>query len=370
VDFIGATAPLARLAARADRLLPVRAARAAGVRLSASAGVVRLAAVEEETGVWGELPAIVHGDGVVSVGRRALAATLAALDAPEVRVRVEGSRLAVRTEAARFALPLLDEVVQPELPQPPPIAGAVDTTAFTAAVIAVAGAASRDGLALFTGVRVRSAGDRLSLVATDRFRLAAATLPWAPGSGEVDVLVPAATLAEAVRQAAGPQVSVCAGGGRLALQWSAGDQTAGLVTASLALPFPDAQLERLLATKPECIVDVEADALRAAVERAIPFAGTSGAVSLEAADGMVVVRGGDTAGGDSREEIKAHVQGDHLTASYQGRYLLDALRAFPGRRVTVQLQAGIQPTAFAAAASATADSADLRYLVVPLRHRD
>ena len=368
LEFSAATAELARAAARADRLLPARAAHLAGVRLTASAGGVRLTAVQEETGVWGDLPASVHDDGVVSVGRRALATTLAGLDAPEVRVRVEGSRLAIRTDSARFALPLLDDANQPELPEPTPVAGTAAADELKVAASAVAGAASRDGLPLFTGVRMRIAGGRLSLVATDRFRMAAATLPWTPAgqNAEVDVLIPATTLADAMRQVTGAHVVVRCGGGRLGLEWTSGARTCGLVTASLALPFPDAQLERLLATKPECTVEVEADALRAAVERAVPFGGDNGDVRLSVGEGVVVVHSGDAFASESREDVKADVRGDHVTASYQGRYLFDALRSFPGGRVVLQLQKDIQPTVFT---QTDPGAVQLRYLVVPLRRR-
>ncbi|MCP2322525.1 DNA polymerase-3 subunit beta [Hamadaea flava] len=361
VEFTVATAPFARAAARADRLLPPRAARAGGVRLAVAGRQLRLSASGEEAAVWGDVPATVNTDGVVAVGRRALAATLASLDASEVRVRVEGSRLAIRTGSARFALPLLDPAALGPAPEPPPVAGRTPAGAFTAAVAAVAGAASRDGLPLFSGVRVRSDADRLRLAATDRFRLAVASVPWS-GEGPVDVLIPAGILAEAARMLAKPEtaeVTVLADADRLGLSWAEG----GVVVSSLALPYPDAQLERMLGVRPECVMDVDADLLRAAVERAMPFAGPIGTVTLEAADGVVVVRGSDDGAGDSREEVKAQTTGS-TTASYQGRYLLDSLRAFGDDRVVLRFQTGIQPTSITAADT---DRTELRYLVVPLR---
>ncbi|NUT19114.1 MAG: DNA polymerase III subunit beta [Hamadaea sp.] len=380
VEFTVATAPFARAAARADRLLPPRSARAGGVTLTASGDGVRVGASGEEAAVWGDVPAVVNVDGVVAVGRRALASTVASLDAEEVRVRVEGSRLAIRTGTARFALPLLDPAALGPVPAPPPVAGRAPVEAVRSAVAAVAGAASRDGLPLFGGVRLRSDGDTLRLAATDRFRLAVAAVPWT-AVGSVDVLIPAGLLTEAVRMLTGPEVTMLAEADRLGLSWAEGDPAkgaaaegdpaqsspaeGGILLSSLALPFPDAQLDRLLSVRPECTVDVEAALLRAAVERAMPFAGPIGTVTLEAADGVVVVRGSDDGAGDSREEVKAEVTGS-ARASYQGRYLLDALRCFGGERVTLQLQAGIQPSSITAAAD-PADGAELRYLVVPLR---
>jgi DNA polymerase-3 subunit beta len=61
--------------------------------------------------------------------------------------------------------------------------------------------------------------------------------------------------------------------------------------------------------------------------------------------------------------VKASVAGTSRTqALYQPRYLAEAVRAFAGETVTIQVQQGIRPTVFAAG--------DLRYLVVPLRLPD
>lgn len=93
------------------------------------------------------LPATVHTEGRVLVPAKPLADTVRALDVPGVRLAIEGSRLALRTSSARFALPLLEVDVHPGLPElPPPVA-------------TVAATASRDqALPLFTGVRLREPG--------------------------------------------------------------------------------------------------------------------------------------------------------------------------------------------------------------------
>ncbi|MFD1044184.1 hypothetical protein ACFQ1S_00525 [Kibdelosporangium lantanae] len=100
-----------------------------------------------------------------------------------VRLAVEGTRLAVRTPNARFALPLLEADVHPGVPVTPPLAGTVDGELLASALTTVAATASRDdALPLFTGVRVRADGDRLVLAATDRYRMALASPPYCSGS--------------------------------------------------------------------------------------------------------------------------------------------------------------------------------------------
>jgi DNA polymerase-3 subunit beta len=269
----------------------------------------------------------------------------------EVEFHIEHSRLVISTSVARFALPRLS-ITLPKRPEIPVLGTA---TGLREAAAIVADATARDGLPLFTAVRIRSAGDRLTLVATDRFRAAYASVPWLPGRGEVDALVPSAALAGAMRYA-DREVPVRAGNGWFGIDWPGG----GMAVPQLALPFPDAQIAALLASEPVATVEVEADTLRAAVDRVTPFALKG--ILLSIADGAVVVQGWGEMG-EAREEVKASVAGaGKTTALYQPRYLADAVRAFSGQTVTIQVQHGIRPTVFG--------GGDLTYLVVPLRQPD
>jgi DNA polymerase-3 subunit beta len=61
----------------------------------------------------------------------------------------------------------------PPLPQMPDASGAVDSAEFAEAVAQTVIAAGRnDTLPMLTGIRIEIDGDRLTLAATDRFRLA------------------------------------------------------------------------------------------------------------------------------------------------------------------------------------------------------
>ncbi|HEX2772074.1 MAG TPA: DNA polymerase III subunit beta, partial [Micromonosporaceae bacterium] len=265
------------------------------------------------------------------------------------------------------ALPQLDLSTFPRPAGLPPLVGAVAGMALRAAAIPVAGAASREAaLPIFTGVRVRSDADHLSLRATDRFRLVAADLPWQPiaGGAPVQSLVPAALFAEAARQAATTdRVDLYADGDRFGIGWD----SAAVTTSVLATPFPDRQLEQLLDVAAEATVEIGSDDLAAAVHRATPYAGPHGRITVELRDGAVVVRGTDPLAGESAETVKASTAGDHLTRCYQARFLLDALRPFTGA-VRIEIQAGMRATALTGAQPE--GQGNLRYLVVPMRAGD
>ncbi|MEV1120113.1 DNA polymerase III subunit beta [Actinosynnema sp. NPDC049800] len=366
MDLTATTADLASAAADVARLLPTRVYDPvlAGLVLRASGGGVELAGSDREHAVRLTRAATVHTDGAaVVVPARPLAETLRSLEDPQVRLVVEGSRLAVRTSTARFALPLLDLASHPGIPPLPPAVGVIPALTLTAALTPVSSAASKDdALPMFTGVRMHSApGGRLELIATDRYRMAFASLPWAP-TGELDVLAPAVVLAEASRQPdREAEVAVHADADRIALSWAGGSVS----TALLAAPFPDDRVRKLLEAVIDSTVLVEADVLAGAVRRAVPYAGPHGSVTIQVDDGELRVRGSDPQSGESEESIKATIDGNRVTKTFQAKYLADALRAFSGRRVELRIQDGLRSTVLTSQAGP--DGVELTYLVVPLR---
>ncbi|HEX3787569.1 MAG TPA: DNA polymerase III subunit beta [Pseudonocardiaceae bacterium] len=364
MDLTAVTAELAAAASDVARLLPTRTLDPvlAGLLLTATAEGLVLAGTDRERAVRLHCPARVHEDGAVLVPARPLAETLRALDEPDVRLVVEGNRLAVRTPHSRFGLPLLDVDLHPGVAEPPAVAGRADGRPLLRALAAVAGAASKDdALPLFTGVRLRAEGDTLRLVATDRYRLAIAELPWRPepAAAPLDVLVPATLVTELARQAAGAdRLTLHADTDRFALAW--GDSVIG--TALLAAPFPNE--DRYLHTRGDASVEVATDALAAAVRRVALYADGRGAIGLELGDGEVRVRGGSPELGDADESVKATVVG-RLSQTYRVRYLQDALRVFGDRPIRVWLREGLKTTVFTEA-EPDPDGVALRYLVMPI----
>src|SRR5665811_2575305 len=88
----------------------------------------------------------------------------------------------------------------PALPTMPDVIGMVAGDTLTEAVGQVTVAASRDDtLPMLTGVRMEIEGERIKLLATDRYRLALRELTWQPARPDVSqvALVRARTLSDA-----------------------------------------------------------------------------------------------------------------------------------------------------------------------------
>ncbi|WP_103355223.1 DNA polymerase III subunit beta [Amycolatopsis sp. CA-128772] len=350
------TAPAHRLSAAvsaASRLLPARS----GLRLLADAGGLSVGGSDPDLVVRFDCPATTHTGGSVVVPAAPLAETLKVLDADRVRLVVEGSRLALRLDNARFALPLLPGAGG--VAEPPVRVSEVDGTAFASALRIVAGTAAKDDpLPLFTGVRLQTDGERLTLTASDRYRMAVARLPLrAPGA--LDVLVPAALLAEAARQASGV-VGLHLGPGRFGVSWPG-----GLVgTAVLDAGFLSE--DSIPSGSVDTTVTLDADALAAAVRRVGVYAEDRRVLTLEVGDAHVRLASARQDTGEAEETLKAEVGGGRTSPSFQARYLLDALGAFAGERVVLSIQPGMRACVLRAA---EAGEVELTYYLMPMLSR-
>jgi DNA polymerase III subunit beta len=280
LDITAPTRCLADAAADLLRLLPGRLTDPVltGLVLHATSQEIVLAGTDRDRAVRLNCPARTHTEGMVLAPAKPLAETLRNLDTEEVRLVVEGGKLALRAPHARFALPLLDIDAHPGVRATPPPAGALDA-ALLPKVAVVASAASRDdALPVFTGVHVRQRSNRLVLIGTDRYRMAVASLPWRPESDDLDVLVPASLLTEVAKQAPAGSVAIHADTDRVGVTWPGAEVSTTLLDA----PFPDGS--RHLRAEADCFVDLAADDLAAAVRRVGPYAGPHGAVQLDVGD--------------------------------------------------------------------------------------
>ncbi|HET9143858.1 DNA polymerase III subunit beta [Actinophytocola sp.] len=360
MDLTVTTADLARRAADAVKLVPGRLTDPvlSGLLITAGPGGVVLAASDRERAVRSHCAAVVHTDGRVLVPARPLTETLRALTEPTVRLVVEGSRLAVRVPGARYALPLLDAGVHPGVPEAPEQAGEVAAAPLAEALGTVATTASRDdALPLYTGVRLRAEGDRLVLLATDRFRMAVAALPWRP-TGELDVLAPASLLVEIARQLPDTgAITLHADRDRLGLAWGSA------VVTTAVLDGTAIHESKVVTSAVDTHIELDADALAGAVRRVGLYTDPRGALLLEVGDAEVRLRGADQQSGEAEETVKATVDGGRTGQAFQARYLTDALRPFLGGPVRLAVQPGMRATVLTAPEPG---EVDLRYIVMPM----
>jgi DNA polymerase-3 subunit beta len=163
-------------------------------------GVLTLSSFDYEVSAQTEVAAEIEEPGRVLVSGRLLADIASRLPNAPVVFSTEDSRITVSCGSAHFTLLSMPVEEYPTLPQIAETSGSLPAEAFANAVSQVAVAASRDDVTpVITGVQLEVSETSLSLVATDRYRVAVREIDWSAGDSikdTVTALVPSRTLIE------------------------------------------------------------------------------------------------------------------------------------------------------------------------------
>lgn len=186
----------------AVKLLPQRTTLPilSGVLIEATDGGLTLSSFDYEVSAQTEIAAEVEEPGKILVSGRLLAEIASRLPNAPVKFHTEESRIIVSCGSANFTLLSMPVEEYPTLPQFAETSGSLPAEAFANAVSQVAVAASRDDVTpVITGVQLEVSKETLSLVATDRYRVAVREIGWEAEESVTDTLtalVPARTLTE------------------------------------------------------------------------------------------------------------------------------------------------------------------------------
>src|ERR1035437_2739837 len=172
----------------------------AGVLIEADdEGTLTLSAFDYEVSAKITVASEVAEPGTVLVLGRLLADISRNLPNLPIDVVTEGNKVQLTCGPTPFSLLLMPADDYPNLPPVPALSGTIAGDVFTQAVAQVSIAADRgDTLPILTGVRVEIEGDKITLLATDRYRLAMRELTWSPQATDFShvALVPARTLSD------------------------------------------------------------------------------------------------------------------------------------------------------------------------------
>lgn len=343
----------------------------AGVRLEADAsGVVQLSSFDYEVSARSEIAADVSEPGVVLVSGRLLAEISRALPPKPVDVVLEGSKVTVTCGASRFTLLTMPVEDYPALPAMPDVVGSIAGDALTQAVAQVTVAASRDDtLPLLTGVRMEIEGDTITMLATDRYRLALRELTWTPASPGMSqvALVRARTLSDAAKSLGGSDqvtVALATGAGVDLIGFEAG----GRHTTSLLVDGDYPAVRRLFPDETPIHAVVSTQQLTEAARRVSLVAERNTPIRLAFSEGQVVLDAGQGDDAQASEALESALTGEDITVAFNPQFLLDGLGALSTDFVRMSFTHPNKPVEFTGQGSLEGDDdRSYRYLLVPIR---
>jgi DNA polymerase III subunit beta len=352
----------------------------AGMRLQAGAELT-LSSFDYDVSAQATVPVTTEEEGSALVSGRLLAEISRSLPARPVQITSEGGKAVLSCGSATFTLLTMPEEEYPALPEMPQAAGSVGSDAFASAVSQSATAAGRDDtLPALTGVRIEIEGETLTLISTDRYRLAVRELRWTPARPDLSaaVLVPARALAETARSlTSGAEVSIA-----LALPGEGGPDAGGLAaggdgmigfegggrrttTRLLGGEFP--RYQALLPNHVSSTAELPTAPLTEAVKRVALVAERNTAVRLAFTTGQLVLEAGTGEEAQAVEVLEASYDGDEpLSIAFNPQYLLDGLSAIDSDTARMSFTEPGKP-ALITGKPAPDGQPDYRYLLMPIR---
>jgi DNA polymerase III subunit beta len=374
---------LAEAVAWTARALPARPTVPvlAGIRLQAADHLV-LSSFDYDVSAQATVPVTTEQPGSALVSGRLLAEISRSLPAKPVHMTAEAGRAILTCGSATFTLLTMPEEEYPALPEMPPAAGTVGSDAFATAVAQSATAAGRDDtLPALTGVRIEIEGDTLTMVSTDRYRLAVRELRWTPARPDLSaaVLVPARALVETARSlTSSAQVSIALalpgqdnGTGGTSGLGGTGDGMIGFegsgrrtTTRLLSGEFPRHQ--SLLPKTVNAAAELPVSVLAESVRRVALVAERNTPVRLAFSAGQLVLEAGTGDEAQAEEVIEAEFTGDDLSIAFNPQYLLDGLSAVDSDTVRISFTEPGKP-ALLTGKPGPDGSQEFRYLLMPIR---
>ena len=313
----------------AVRLLPQRTTTPVlgGILIEADANTVRLSVFDHEVSAQVEIIAQVENSGRTLVPGRLLSDIATKLPNAPVEFKLEGTKVHVACGTTKFALPIMDVAAYPTLPEIPVVSGVVAGDVLATAINQAAAAAMKDDVQpIYTAIQIETTGDELSLLATDKYRMALVEVAWKanPGAEGASVLVPSKTLQEVAKTFANQgdvSLSIINNEERQMVAFQANNRS---VTALLIKGnYPP--IKTMFSTEVENYSVVSKQDLLESTRRVMlvvqrdhPIKYTFGesTISLESIGNEVA---------EASESISAELNGEENTLSLKPQYLIDGL---------------------------------------------
>ncbi|MFE3461434.1 DNA polymerase III subunit beta [Nocardiopsis aegyptia] len=364
------------------RALPTRPAVPvlAGTRMEVAADgtSLHLSGFDYEVSTRASVEVLSEEGGAALVPGRLLAEIVRNLPPGSVFIESDGTKLLITGGAARFTLITMPLEDYPSLPGMPGRIGSVPADPFAAAVRQVCPAASRDDtLPMLTGAYLDFSGDTLSVVATDRYRIAVRELWWSPEDPGVDLaaLVPARTLQDTVKGmigrsnvdvalstvTVGEGVALSPGEGMIGFENGERRTTTRLIDSDFV------KYESWFPREFGARAEVAVAPLSEAVKRVALVADRNTPLRLAFAPGEVVLEAGSGEDAQAVEAIEVGYEGDPLRIAFRPDYLLDGLAGVETDTAYLNFTEPTKPAVFTDVPAKEGDAPAFRYLVQPLR---
>jgi DNA polymerase-3 subunit beta len=331
----------------------------AGVGIRAAEGLLELEATDMELSLRTTVPATVEGEGALVVPAKLLGDIVRLLPSGAVTLAHRPEDGAATIEAGSYSSRLNVFAVEdfPRLPSVDVPLQEVDATALLDTVQRVSRAASRDeSRPVLTGILAQFEGAKLTMAATDSYRMSVKETALDGGGPELEAIIPARALDELSRVAAGAE--------RIQLGINDNHVIFGTGNAWLTTRRIDGQFPNVQQLRPESF-EVELELNRAevldAVRRAAVMAQRNTPLRLRFEEGELTISAQSQDVGETRESLAVRYTGEPLEIGFNAEFLREGLESVTADEVKLELINPLRPGLI------SAEGDTFWYLIMPIR---
>ena len=343
-----------------------------GIKIDATGDQVILSGSDLETSSKAIFNADIFEKGAVLVPGKLLAEISRSLPNKPITITLDGSRVLVTSGSAKFTLPTLSLDEYPNLPELPATTGVIASDTFATAVSQVAVAAGRDdSLPTLTGVHIEIEEDKVTLAATDRYRLAVREFCWDPSTPglSTSALLRARTLADAAKSLTGSKTVSLSFAPTASNDRLAGFAGEGKLMTSRMLDGTFPPYRHLLPSESTTTAVVEVAPFLDSVRRVALVADKTIPLRLEFADGGVSLEAGTGEEAQATETIDVLLNGEPISIAFNPTFLADGLQAVGTPFVQISFTGSNKPAILTGRNEPNGPSIDTyKYLLMPMRY--
>jgi DNA polymerase III subunit beta len=332
-----------------------------GIHISTTEdGQLKLGATDQSASSQTTLEADVVEPGAVVVPGKLLTLIAAALPSQPVHLKTDGTRLMIACGRANFDLPTSPLDGYPPLPEQPDQIGTLAGEEFSDAVMQVVFAAAKDEtLPILAGVQVRCTDTDITMLATDRYRLAVKTVPW-KGQARDPFLPRAKSLAELAKPSSSDPITLSLDSGNTLFGVTAGSRRSTMPMLDGAT-YPD--VGKLIPAGGTIKVETEIAELIDSVQRVrLVLQRPNQSIRLKFSDGEILIEANGDTDTYASEIIPAKIDGDPMQVAFNPGYLVEGLGALAGETARFQFNGSTRPSLLDAP-----EDESYRHVLMPVR---
>lgn len=317
------------------------------VLIKTEKGQIKLAATNLELGLVFTIPAKIEKEGEITVAGKLLTEFVNTLTTEKIEIILEGSNLIIKTHNTKASLTttpatdfptFLDIPIQKDKFTLVKIKDAINRTCFAAS--------TDEGRPVLTGIRTTISSGKMTFAATDGYRLSIEQIDVPDKKKELQILLPAQTLAEVVRIAQELKVEEL----DFSLIENKNQAVFNLANVTIFTRLIDGEfpnIEKIIPQSGKTRVEISKDDFAQSVKTVSLFArGAANIIKIKIEKEGLRLSANTPQVGQDEDFVEASVSGEEGEIAFNFRFLLDLLNNFPEETLIFEMSGPLNPGVF------------------------